>query len=71
MSKLLMYADNTLLLLSDKNGAEIEKAINYDAKMLRHWLCSNGLILNPQQGKTEFMMFGTAAKRSKIALEQK
>ena len=61
-----MYADDTVLLFSDRNEAEIEKAINHDAKILHHWLCSNGLILNPKQGKTEFMMFGTAAKRSKI-----
>ena len=39
--------------------------------MLHNWLCSNGLILNPKQGKTEFMMFGTAAKRSKITHQTK
>ena len=53
-------------MLSDKNEAEIEQSINHDSKILRCWLCSNGLILNPKQGKTEFMMFGTAAKRRKI-----
>ena len=66
MSKLLMYADDTVLLFSDRNEAEIEKAINHDAKILHNWLCSSGLILNPKQGKREFMTFGTAAKRSKI-----
>ena len=66
MSNLSMHADETVLLFSYKNEAEIEKAIDNGAKMLHHWFCSNGLILKPKQGKTEFMMFGTAAKRSKI-----
>ena len=70
-SNLIMYADDTVLLFSDKSEAEIEKAINHDAKMLHNWLCSNGLILNPKQGKTEFMMFGTAGKRSKITHQTK
>ena len=48
-----------------------EHCKNHDAKMLRNWLCSNGLILNPKQGKTEFMMFVTAAKRSKITHQTK
>ena len=39
--------------------------------MLHDWLCSNGLIVNPKQGKTKFMMFGTAAKRSKITHQTK
>ena len=42
-SNLIMYADDTVLLFSDKSEAEIEKAINHDAKMLHNWLCSNGL----------------------------
>ena len=70
-SNLIMYADDTVLLFSNKSEAEIEKAINHDTKMLNNWLCSNGLILNPKQGKTEFMMFGTAAKRSKITHQSK
>ena len=67
----IMYADDTVLLFSDKNEVEIEKAINDDANMLHIWLCSNGLILNSKQGKTEFMMFGTATKRSNITHQTK
>ena len=59
-----MYACDTVLLFSDKNETEIEKAINPDAKLLQNWACKSGLILNPNKGKTEYMMFGTAAKRS-------
>ncbi len=70
-SSIIMYADDTVLLFSDKNEAEIEETINHDAKMLHNWLCKNGLILNPKQGKTEFMMFGTAAKKSKITHQTK
>ena len=62
-----MYADDTVLVLSDKNEIEIEKAINHDAKLLQNWLCKNGLILNTNKGETEFMLFRTAVKRSKTA----
>ena len=61
-----MYADDTVLLFSDKSQAEINKAINHDASLLHTWLCNNGLILNSNRGKTEFMMFGMAARRKKI-----
>ena len=64
-----MYADDTVLLFSDKTEAEINKEINYDANLLHTWLCNNGLILNSSRGKTEFMMFGTAARRKKIENE--
>ena len=64
-SDIIMYADDTVLFFSDKNEIEIEKAINHDAEVLQNWLCKNGLILNPSKGKTEFMLFGTATKRSR------
>ena len=62
----IMYADDTVLLFSEKTEAEIYRAINHDASLLHTWLCKNGLILNSNRGKTELMMFGTAAKRKKI-----
>ena len=46
-----MYADDIVLLFSDKSEVEIEKAVNHDAKMLHNWLCSNGWIWDPKQGK--------------------
>ena len=70
-SNVIMYADDTVLLFSDKSGTEIEKALNHDAKLLHNWLCRNGLNLNAKQGKSEFMMFGTAAKRNKITHQTK
>ena len=47
-----MYADDTVVFFSDTNEVEIEKAINYEAELLQNWLCKNGLILNPNKGKT-------------------
>ena len=64
--KTIMYADDTVHLFSDKTEAEINKAVNYDANLLHTWFCNNGLILNSNRGTTEFMMFGTAARRKKI-----
>jgi len=32
-----MYADDTVLLFSDKNEIEIEKVINHDAELLQNW----------------------------------
>ena len=37
-SNIIMYADDTVFLLSDKNETEIDKAINYEAKLLHNWL---------------------------------
>ena len=67
--KTIMYADDTVLLFSDKTEDEINKAINHDANLLHTWLCNNGLILNSNKGKTEFMMFGTATRRKRIENE--
>jgi len=64
---IIMYADGTVLLFSDKNEVEVEKSINHDAELLQNWLCKNELILHPNKSKTEFMLFGTAATRSKNA----
>ena len=60
-----MYADDTVLLFSDKTEAEINEAIDYDANLLHTWLCNNGLILNSNRGNTEVMMFGTEEKGRK------
>ena len=64
--KTIMYADDTVLLLSDKSHAELERAINHAYNLLHTWHCNNGLILNSNRGKTEFMMFGTVARRKRI-----
>ena len=53
-------------MFSDKSEAEINKVINHDANLLHTWLCKNGLILNSNRGKTEFMIFGTAARRKNV-----
>ena len=47
----------------------MNKAINHDANLLHTWLCKKGLILSSNQGKTEYMMFGTAARKKKIENE--
>ena len=57
------------MVFSDKTEAEINKAIIHDANLLHTWLCNNGLILNSNRGKTEFMIFDTAARRKKIENE--
>ena len=67
--KTIMYADDTVILFSEKSHAEIERAINHDSNLLLTWLCNNGLTLNSNQGKTEFMMFGTEARRKRIESE--
>jgi len=58
-SKILMYADDTVLLTSAKTQTEIEKALSEDFARAADWLESNELILNMKKGKTEAMLFGT------------
>ena len=64
-----MHADDIALLFLDKTEADRDKAINHNANLSYIWLCKNDLILNSNWGKTEFMIFDTAARSNKIENE--
>ena len=54
--RLIMFADDTNLFLSDKNVADIESRLNSELFSLTDWFQSNSLPLNVK--KTSFIVFG-------------
>ena len=56
-SKVMMYADDTVIFYSSRQMLDIEQHLNLDLMNLSNWLSCNNLILNMK--KTEYMVFGT------------
>ena len=55
--KLLLYADDSALLVSGKDVAEIEAALNVEHEAVQEWLVDNKLSLH--LGKTESILFAS------------
>ena len=55
-SKILLYADDTLLYYSSKSACDIEKNVNEDLNLISQWLDQNLLTLNCK--KSKFVLFG-------------
>jgi len=65
-STVLMYADDTVLYVSNKKPAEIERCLNQDMKNVFSYFQENELIINMRKGKTKIMLF-RISKRVKFA----
>ena len=65
--KILMYADDTVLFYADKNGAVIQDVLNNDAALVASWIEENNLALNLKKGKTEFVLYGSHQKLSRLS----
>ena len=61
-SRIIMYADDTILHAQGKDINMIENALSIDMSSLAAWFHENELILNLKKGKTEAMLFGTAKR---------
>ena len=48
-SKIMMYADDTVLFYSAKKVDEIESSLNEDLRHVNSWVNTNGLSLNPSR----------------------
>jgi len=59
---IFQYADDTVILVADKNVQKIEDALNNDMKSIGQYCSDNELLLNLKKGKTEAMLFGTAQR---------
>ena len=55
--KLLLYADDSALLVSGKDTAEIQQRLSSELESVREWLIDNKLSLH--LGKTESILFGS------------
>ena len=56
--KVVMYADDTSLLLSSKDPKNLEHMLNYNLNNIAKWFSANELTLNIK--KTKFMIFGSS-----------
>jgi hypothetical protein len=59
-NKLLLYADDSAILVSGKNKDQITSALSKDLEFVSHWLVDNKLSLH--LGKTESILFGSKPK---------
>lgn len=59
-NKLLLYADDSGIMVTGKNRSEIEHALNEDMEIVSKWLIDNKLSLH--LGKTESVLFGSKPK---------
>ena len=59
-SKVIKYADDTVIYLAGKDNFIIESRLSADMQAISNWCLDNELILNLKKGKTEFMLFGTS-----------
>ena len=65
-SRIINYADDTVLYVSDQDSLTIEKKFNEDiSNYVSNWLTENDLSLNLKKGKTESMLFGSPARLKK------
>ena len=61
--KLLLFADDSALLVSGKNVSEIQKVLSQELKSVCEWLVDNKLFIH--LGKTEIILFGSSCKLSR------
>ena len=66
-TKLILYADDTVVYYSAKTLEEIIKTLNDDLQELGKWFKKNNLVINIKKGKTKFVLYETAKR---IAIQQ-
>ena len=64
-SKIITYADDTVIFVSGSSLDEVEGKLNNDLQHLKAWFDENELLVNLKKGKTESMIFGTAKRLGK------
>ena len=71
-NKLLLYADDSAILVADKDISTVENALQTDLQIVSEWLIDNKLSLH--LGKTESILFGSKLRlrsRSNLNIECK
>ena len=64
-SKVLMYADESVIFFSERSVAAVEEVHNQEANLVGKWFTNNNLILNLKKGKTELVLYQTSQKLAK------
>ena len=65
-SKVVQFADDTVIYISDNCFYTIERKLNEDLSYIADYFHLNELIINLNKGKTECVLFGTSRKLSKF-----
>ena len=63
-NKLLLYADDSVILVSNRNSKVISEKLSADLRTCNEWLIDNQLSLHV--GETEYILFGS---RKRVKLE--
>ena len=63
-SKVINFADDTVVFLPGKTHLEIEQGLNFDLVNISNYFYENELVINLKPGKTESMLFATGRKLS-------
>ena len=63
--RILMYADDTVIHVSERSVEAVEEVLNKEANLVGKWFTNNNLILNLNKGKTELVIYGTCQKPAK------
>ena len=58
-SRVIKFADDTVLYISNKNFYVIEEKLNEDLLYMKNYLELNELVINLKKGKSESMLFGS------------
>ena len=69
-SRIIKYADDTVLYVPNDNIEIIESHLSDYLNMLADWFKENELILNLKKGNTEVMIFGTAFSHAQKRFER-
>lgn len=65
-SRIIKYADDTVIFTSSSNFDDIERNLNNDINNVATWFRENELIVNLTKGKTATMLFGTAKRLNRL-----
>ena len=68
-SKIIMYADDTVIFVSAKSKEDLEQKLMEDFTHIAELMETNDLVTNMKKGKTECMLFGTTKRTKDISLE--
>jgi len=63
--KLILYADDSMIMVSDRNPKAIEQKLSVELDSVNKWLIQNKLSLHP--GKCESILFGSKRKIKKVS----
>ena len=64
-SKVIQYADDTVIFFAAKSTNIIEPTLNNDLRAIVKYCEENELLLNFKKGKTEVMLLGTAQRKKR------